>query len=286
MAGRRLRVWWIAGLLGLLLLAFVGNSARSVLGVSAGSQTPGDIADLLVPHFRVQTPPGEGPFPTAILFSGCDGPNDNLPRLARALNAAGWAAVLTDSHAPRGYQRSEVWPLICAGQLLNGAERAADVAVAIAHVEELGLASHVALIGASHGGWAILEYLAYRAQGQVPPLLTDWPEGPAPSIIGAVLIYPFCGPLGVLAGGPIPPDPPMQLHLVKDDQIAEEAFCVTLFGDRPGVDTQWYSGVTHGFDQTSKAPFSILEFDPAEAERSVTRTVNFLSGLIRSRISE
>ena len=84
------------------------------------------------PFYRVTRPDGPGPFPTALLFSGCDGPKDNLERWARdARRAEGWASIIVDSHGPRGFSDYEVWRLVCAGQLFMGSERAGDVLVAI-----------------------------------------------------------------------------------------------------------------------------------------------------------
>lgn len=92
---------------------------------------PDALAAKLRQGFTVSEPAGDGPFPTALLVSGCDGPKDNLVRLATTRRAAGWAAVIVDSHGPRGYDHAQRWRLICTGQLLTGSERAGDVAVAL-----------------------------------------------------------------------------------------------------------------------------------------------------------
>ncbi len=132
------RRWWIAGAAVLLLLgAFGCNAVATHRGMLAAKRTPEALSALLAPAYRVAMPEGEGPFPMALLFSGCDGPKDNLDRLSEALVAAGWGAVIVDSHGPRGIDRAEVWRLVCSGVTLPGAERAGDIAVALADVRAM-----------------------------------------------------------------------------------------------------------------------------------------------------
>ena len=182
----------------------------------------------------VTLPARAGPFPVALLFSGCDGPKDNLDRLAAALVTQGWGAVIVDSHAPRGMDRAEVWRFVCSGVTLPGAERAADVAVAIADARALpGVdPERIALVGASHGGWAVLDLLALAGTGERPWGLTEWPGGsPEATLAGvtqAVLYYPYCGFPSVVAGKGWQADIPMLMLLVESDSIADETDCAAL----------------------------------------------------------
>lgn len=98
-------------------------------GLTVARVMPAELSAQLSPAYRLTTPEGEGPFPTALLFSGCDGPRDNLGTWATALAEAGWASFSVDSHRPRNLTEFELWRLDCAGQLLSGQERAGDVAV-------------------------------------------------------------------------------------------------------------------------------------------------------------
>ena len=133
------------------------------------------------PYYRVLRPPGEGPFPTALLYSGCDGPQDNLERWAAMLNARGWAAIIVDSHGPRGFSDYEVWRLVCAGQLFMGSERAGDVLVSIDDARRMPFVDpdRMALVGASHGGWAIMDLLALDPPRRLPFNLSALPDGRA-----------------------------------------------------------------------------------------------------------
>ncbi len=177
--------WWIlgGGAMALLLGMFGCNAVATHRGIMAAKRTPEALSALLAPSYRVAMPEGAGPFPVALLFSGCDGPKDNLDRLSEALVEAGWGAVIVDSHGPRGIDRAEVWRLVCSGVTLPGAERAADVAVAIADVRAMERVDgeRIALVGASHGGWAVLDLFALARRDEVPWGLTDWPgEVPRP----------------------------------------------------------------------------------------------------------
>jgi len=284
------RRWWIAGAAVVLLLgAFGCNAIATHRGIMAAKRTPEALSALLAPSYRVAMPDGEGPFPVALLFSGCDGPKDNLDRLSEALVAAGWGAVIVDSHGPRGIDRAEVWRLVCSGVTLPGAERAADVAVALADVRALDRVdpTRITLIGASHGGWAVLDLFALAKRGEVPWGLTDWPGGSAEAalegVVSSVLYYPYCG-IGTLVGrNGWDVDVPVLMLLVEDDSIADETDCAAIAdrmadAGRP-VETRVIPGVTHGFDQEEKALFSTLTFDPGAAEAAVQATLAFMEGV-------
>jgi dienelactone hydrolase len=266
--------------------AFGLNTLRAWLGWSAAAYAPADLAAQLRPGYVVTRPAGDGPFPTALLLSGCDGPKDNLTRLAERLAAAGWASVVVDSHGPRGLGEAEQWRLVCAGQLLTGSERAGDVAVALDDVRGMGFVDpeRLALIGASHGGWAVLDLLALAAADEPPPILRAWPASLAErglaGVRAAVLFYPYCGPLSLAAQTERLAPVPLLFLLVEGDRIAAETECTALAETRRAggtpVEVEVFEGVTHGFDQADKAPLSALAYDPEATERAVTRTLDFL----------
>jgi dienelactone hydrolase len=281
-------MWWIAGAAGLVLLLVLGNTARNALGLSATRMSPDALSAMLAPGYDIRVPDGAtGLVPTALLFSGCDGVRDNMGRWADALNAAGWAAVIVDSHGPRGYDDLDLWRLVCAGQLLSGAERASDVAVALRDARAMAFADpdRIALIGASHGGWAVLDFLALHGRGERPPLLRRWPAGmrggdAPPGVVAALVLYPYCGALSLAARWGWQADLPVMMLLVDGDTITNESACLALArrmqaAGRP-VATQVFPGVTHGFDQAEKAPFSTLGHDPAATQQAIAMGLEFL----------
>ena len=107
---------WIGLAVTVAALVAVGlNMLGRYSGVTVPKEPPAMVAALLEPHLVEIRPAGPGPFPTALLFSGCDGVRDNLATWSNALTANGWASVIVDSHPPRGYSDFQVWRLICAG---------------------------------------------------------------------------------------------------------------------------------------------------------------------------
>lgn len=282
---KRVLAWAVGLIAG--LLALVGlNGLRGRLGWTLGPQTPEALARELRAGFRWIRPAGDGPFPVAVLLSGCDGPKSNLQNLAEDLRTAGWMSLIVDSHGPRGLDRYEAWRLVCAGQLLNGAERAADVAVALSEIRDRPEArsDQIALIGFSHGGWTALDFLALAQEAAPPPLLTEWPacpdQTPAHGVARVVLFYPYCGPASKAATAELPTDPDYLFLLVEGDSIASDRPCRAVV-DRlraAGATAQMevFQGVTHGFDQETKNAFSALEFDPDVTEKAFQRTVAFL----------
>jgi dienelactone hydrolase len=291
MRWRKITIW-----VGLCILLFAAiavlNGLRGRVGWTAIQQMPDELARQIVPSFQWTVPPGEGPFPAAVLLSGCDGVKSNLSNMAEALAGHGWLSVIVDSHGPRGLDQTNLWRLVCAGQLLNGAERAADVAIALNEVMQRGDVdrSRVALIGFSHGGWSVLDFLALSAQGQVSPLLTEWPKAisgsPHELISASVFFYPYCGPAARSSVDPLPARPAYLFLLVAGDAIVGEQHCFEIAGRLLAVDAEVtvrvFSGVTHSFDQEEKSGGTFLEFDAEATEKATGVTLEFLSGLPRN----
>jgi dienelactone hydrolase len=286
------RARWIAiaggAVLALLAAGIAGNSLGRYYGWTVPRQPPEELAAALRQYYRVMVPPGDGPFPTGLLFSGCDGPKDNMVRWGEVLNGAGWAAVIVDSHAPRNLQDFEVWRLICTGQLLFGSERAGDVLVAINDARRAAFADpeRIVLLGASHGGWAIMELLALEQAWRLPPNLTTLPEAisvddPLAGIVGQILLYPYCG-LGNRArdDGWRHPAPTLFI-LSTEDTIAPADDCLDVAAilEERGlpVETASLPGVTHGFDQRERAALSTLEYDAAATAEAEALVVDFLA---------
>lgn len=247
---------------------------------------PNDLSALLAPYYRVTTPTGDGPFPTALLASGCDGPKDNMALWADELKKIGWASVMIDSHTPRGYDEFQLWRLICVGQVLPGAQRAGDLAVALRDVAKMPFVDpeRLVLLGASHGGWSILDLFALAAENRRPYGLTRWPDGPKPDeLAGAVLLYPYCGFLSRVSDVGWSANTPMQFILVEGDQITNEDDCLAVI-DRMSAEgrptqTTIIQGATHGFDQQDRSFFSPLQFNQDATDKAIAVVTSFLEGL-------
>ena len=290
MARDRRRLRWVligAGAVAILWLAVLGgNTLGRYLGWTIPDQDPQALAEALRPYYRVMKPEGGGPFPTALLYSGCDGPKDNLERWGAMLNARGWAAVIVDSHGPRDYLASDIWRLICAGQLLMGSERAGDVLVSIYDARRMPFVDpeRLVLIGSSHGGWAIMELLAFEKAWRLPFSLAALPEGavehPLDGVVGSILVYPYCGPANRSRRAGWRHPAPVLFLLSGNDIIAPAGDCravaTMLAAEGIPVETVVFEGVTHGFDQVERAPFSALEFDPEATAEALRVAGDFL----------
>jgi dienelactone hydrolase len=279
----------------IMVVLGLSYSASRLAGVEVLLDTPEARADLLRPAYRITLPPDRVAgtrVPVAVLISGCDGPRDNLPRWAEALAGIGWASMVVDSHNPRGLTEFDLWRAVCAGAVLPGPERAGDIAVALAELHGTDWAdmTRVALVGASHGGWAVHDYLALASEGRAPHGLTDWPEplrdDPLRGLIGVVTLYPYCGVAGVAARAGWERGPPVLMLLAEDDTITDEDACVAL-AEREravgvSVETHVYPGVTHGFDTEERSVLSGLRFDADATEDALRRITAFLQGLGRT----
>ncbi|MDV7145994.1 dienelactone hydrolase family protein [Tropicimonas sp. TH_r6] len=277
-----------AGLAILVLGGLVGcNALARYHGFGAKVLSPEQLSHRLKPAYHSYTPDGAGPWPTALLFSGCDGPKDNMERWASDLAAQGWASLVVDSHGPRGYDDAQLWRLICIGQLLPGPERAGDVAVAIEDARAMPFVDpdRIALIGASHGGWSVLDMLSLHGQGKPPHNLTRWPASinnhGLEGIVGTVLLYPYCGVASQVYDNGWKEDVPALFLLVEDDSVVNEDACIRVIermraAGRP-VEAHLFKGTTHGFDQAEKNVLSTLEFSPEATGKAMEITARFLA---------
>jgi dienelactone hydrolase len=288
-AGRRRWLRWAlaAGVVAAAAaLAVGGNVVLRYRGWTVERLEPDALSALLAPGYRVVKPEGEGPFPTALLFSGCDGPRDNLDRWAERLNREGWAAVVVDSHGPRGLAEHKVWRLVCAGQLLMGSERAGDVLIAVDDVRRMPFADpgRIALVGASHGGWAVMDLLAMDPPERLPynlaGLRPDAPADPLAGVVAAILLYPYCGEASLAREG-WRREMPVLFLLSRDDYVAPSGECMQIAAALEArglpVETVVIEGVTHGFDQEERSGMSPLRFDAAATEAALKRGAAFLA---------
>jgi dienelactone hydrolase len=281
----------VAAVAAIVLLAVAGNSIANYRGWTVPRLEPAALSAKLAPYYRIMKPPGDGPFPTALLFSGCDGPKDNVVRWGEMLNALGWAAIIVDSHGPRGLTDNETWRLVCAGQLFTGSERAGDVLVSLDDARHMPFvdAGTIVLIGSSHGGWAIMDLLALDPPRRLPSNLAALPadaKDPLAGVVGTILLYPWCGP-GSRARNGWRRDIPALFLLSADDGIAPSAQCLRIARrlEARGVpaETVVFEGVTHGFDQQERSALSTLKFDPAATAAALQAGVAFLNEVRTAR---
>ena len=132
---------------------------------------PGQLRDALARHLKLFIPPdGNRPFPTVLAFHGCGGQRESMvDDLTSWLLPAGFAVLLSTATRHAAF---EDWQPVCDGKRLWGNERAQDVYAALALAAQMPEIDRqrLALLGFSHGGWAILDALAYGgASGMASP---------------------------------------------------------------------------------------------------------------------
>ncbi|WP_273500821.1 dienelactone hydrolase family protein [Paracoccus sphaerophysae] len=279
---RRRRALLLAGLGVLVILAAVAaNTLRNGAGITVGrDDTPAERRAVLAPFWRIVPADTDIASARAVLLSGCDGVHDNMDYWAGVLADAGRPALILDSHTPRSLDGLEAWRLVCAGQMLTGAERAGDLAVALAATGS----DRVTLLGASHGGWAAMEFLRQLATGEPPPGLSAWPASPlslASRIDGVVLLYPYCGLLNRSVAGDWSQLPPILLIAAEHDRIVSTPDCLAtaeaLRARGADIRVSVIPDADHGFDQAERSPLSALQFDRAARDAALREVRRFIA---------
>lgn len=272
--------------LGAVVVILGVNTLRNAAGWQPVTQTPAERLALLSPRWRLITPEGPGPFRAAILMSGCDGVHDNMDLWADRMVALGRAALIVDSHGPRALDQAQSWRAVCAAQVLTGAERAGDIAVAQAALAAMpGIdAGDILLLGASHGGWSVMEYLDQLGGQTVPPGLSDWPLPPetlASGIGPVVLLYPYCGVISRAGDAKWPEQVRALMILASEDSVVDSGKCQAMAQQlvQAGADIEVavLAGADHGFDQSERSVLSSLDYVQAYVDQATTLIDDFLA---------
>ncbi len=269
---------------GVILLGLALNTTRQYARWSPFGEPPDARAARLAEHWRLLLPEGPGPFPAAILLSGCDGVRDNMDYWASVFVETGRAALIVDSHTPRGLVELEAWRLVCGAQALSGAERSGDVAVALKGLSDRDdIADDIVVFGASHGGWTAMEFVAHAASNERPPGLAHWPDTPEAllqSVSALVLLYPYCGVLNSATAARWAGAPPALFVLAEDDSIVSTPDCVAraeaLRQSNAEVEIVVLADADHGFDQQERSPLSMLRFDAQKQAQARRAVLDFL----------
>lgn len=249
------------------------------MGLTAYERSPEAQRARLAAHWRMIPPAAALSDAGSVLLSGCDGVRDNMEFWGGVMAGRGHEALILDSHTPRGLDDFDTWRLLCVGQVLPGAQRAGDLAVAMAQTAR----EDVILLGASHGGWTVLEFLRQSLTGTVPPGLSDWPAPPAGllrQVGAAVVLYPYCGALNGAAAGDWSAMPPVLMIVAAEDELGLADDCIAMaeaLRDRGAtLDLLVYEGAGHGFDQQERAAFSTLDYRPELRDRAKADVAAFL----------
>ncbi|MEO9969090.1 MAG: dienelactone hydrolase family protein [Hyphomonadaceae bacterium] len=226
------------------------------------TRTQAELEDLLLPEMVWRLPDadvaGAGPYPLFVQMHGCGGLSmDQHGSYADIANAAGYAALIVSSNAPRGYDQQASLEQICQGKALLGQERAGDVFVALKHAlqrDDIDPA-RIVLGGWSHGAWTVMDYLSIDGADGLPVGLDAF-DGPRPEIKGAVLFYPYCG-IGSRARvhGWGDQNPDVLVLMGTADTVVDHVACQVVLANLEldaGKGFEWhvYEGAEHAFDNS------------------------------------
>jgi dienelactone hydrolase len=265
-----MRRLFVSLLLALGLATTAPASAGQFLDIEGGSQ---DVPVRLIGYLA--RPPGEGPFPAVVLLHGCGGFHGSMLEWADRLARFGYVALAVDSFGPRNIED------LCTGvvspyQVLDGY-------AALRHLADKPFvrASHVAVMGFSQGGWAVLEAME---KGGIE-------RQQAQKFRAGIAFYPGCQYASGIMTAPV-------LVLIGDaDTWTPAAHCQAMAdgrtvlgsprapGDRSMVELVIYPGAHHAFDvlDLSLAPGRgvmylgyRVEYNEAALRDSINRVRDFL----------
>jgi dienelactone hydrolase len=231
----------------------------------AFAETVRDRIERLARHWEIHLPKGDGPFPVVVQMHGCGGKKPFQTTWAKVAVEAGAAAIVVDSHAPRGISTFEAYASVCTALRLRGIERAGDLyaALAFARAQPWADRSRMIVAGWSHGGWTVSDALAL-APGQ--PMraatgLTDLPDEPLDGVAGAFLVYPFLGSLSFAprVGWRVRPRTIAILGGldVVVGRALPRAVLERFAKDGAPIEIVWFPTATHAFDEREAADLRV-----------------------------
>jgi dienelactone hydrolase len=245
--------------------------------------------ELIEPHLKTRYPPGSGPFPAVLLFHGCGGVRRIMHAYADAAAKAGVAAIIVDSHTPRGIDYEAALAQVCTGRRLWARERAADLhaALAVARDDPRIDETRLALAGWSHGGWTILDAFALQASDEAPDGLDEPPARAFEGVKAVFLVYPYVSGPALARRRDFTPPAPIEAVLVEDDAMASDADASEVLSrlKKQGAAVSWSSlgGVTHGFDEPDHHPESKLLYDAEATARTRADFIDMLQRRLHPR---
>ena len=252
----------------------------------ADKATLSERMDLLTPALEIHLPDdGAAPYPVVLQFHGCAGIRWPFQRQwANVANQQGFAAIIVNSHGPRGYSWQDGLDIVCNGKALLGQERAGDVlaAIEIVKADERFDSDRLILAGWSHGGWTLMDFLTMDMERRRPAGLMG-PAPRPPKIAGTILFYPYCG-MGTLSRfRNWTQSPPMLGFVAGADLMVDGPQCVEFFKKRTAdgapVEHVFYSDAHHVFDDPYLEPEWIHWYNEDYHRDAEAKVIEFLQSI-------
>ena len=238
----------------------------------------------------------EKPLPIVIILHGCSGVKQVEATYAEIANVAGWVSLIVDSLSVRGINdQITAKALVCSSIGVSGQDRAKDILAAIEYVsQEPDIdVSKVALVGFSHGGWAVLDFLS-GAPGDAGLHWTGLKDSSLkrPEILGAFVNYPYCmHPARSVKLKSLASNTPVQMILASNDKITFSTPCrrlskVLQAKDAP-IKCRILKGATHAFDEKAHDGkiFGRTRYHAEHAQTILAQFGEFLTALNDPRLN-
>lgn len=268
-----------------LVLAYAASQAET--------RAQAELEALLVPEMVWRLPDAEtagpGPYPLFVQMHGCGGLNMNQHgSYADIANAAGYAALIVSSNAPRGFDQQGSLENVCRGKALLGQERAGDIFIALDHALKRNDidASRIVLGGWSHGAWTVMDYLTLKKETGLPAGLEAY-DGARPDIKAAVLFYPYCslGSRARVHGWP-EHNPDVLTLIGTADSIVDHVACQSVFsklelGAGKRFESHVYEGADHAFDNANLRGPIAHWYDAEKSADAREKVATFLAAQAR-----
>jgi dienelactone hydrolase len=199
-------------------------------------------------------PEGPGPFPAVVLLHACDGVAAKDRDWAGRLQRLGYVVLVVDSFSSRGI--SEICGDAAALSSFS-AVRSGDAYGALLYLQRQPFVQpqRVALMGFSHGGFALFNTLQSHA-------VYDLPAGP---FRAGVALYPWCGSHALVSFYA-----PILVLVGERDEVTTAASCENLARRGalgrvgPPVTLKTYPGAHHGFDNAAVGHYFVRRYNPAD----------------------
>jgi dienelactone hydrolase len=253
----------VSGVLLFLLTASFAQATGELVSFKGASKS----GDQFILKGILTKPKDQGPFPAVVILHGASGIEGNRKYLdiwAKRFADWGYVSLQVDSFGPRGESDISANPVV-----IDARKRGQDAHDAKTFLAERPFVNpnQIAIMGWSHGGWAVL----YAIDSTLPFQNRGHP------FRCAIAFYPHCdvplrglnAPLLILAGE-------------LDDWLPPERCKQRMPSGQPTLETtlKVYPGAYHGFDleniDETKQGHRIL-YDPAATKDAVDQVKNFLA---------
>ena len=216
---------------------------------------------------RLLTPVGSGRFAAVVLMHGCHGPGQWNEIWSTRLVSWGYVVLDVDGFGPRGHASVCGRPTVVAGPT-----RAFDAFGAAQYLAKLPFveAGRIAVMGMSHGGWAILNAINAETTARLR----------AKPFRAAVALYPWCA-------GPAILNAPVMILAAGQDKWTPAQKCVSFVKQIKTdhqVAVKVYPSAHHMFDVPGRDSVQLgytLRHNPKAEADAVARIKAFLAETLR-----